>query len=393
MQNFYPSLGTVLRYFKQADEANFKNRNVKPLLELLQLISFYSPRIAGHILTRKTAIQSFSWDITDAENPERKDVIKNKLNSFINTIIENYIISVNFGICVIDYSYLLADDMFVPDKVNVLNPINLDYDSEDIYHYNAEEKKYETISKDNIIYFIYNKFIRGGILRTILIPEILRQNALMEWNNLNKLLKGIITSIVDPEKLSAARALLNLNEHQIKENLNNIDTAIAKAEEYNYLRTLNFAEIKTQSIADAKSGASYLQLIEALNKDIAIAYLGQANTTELPNSGGSRAALNVLNLIRNDILLADLQNIKNKINEFLLQFYKINFNPAAERSPLAFDFVFDENEDIETNARIFEYLARLNNVAVDTNEFYKKLNLKRPEGLEDIVVLSEKKFL
>lgn len=387
--NYYPSIDKVLRFFKLADADKLENRDVKPLIEVLQKIAYFSPRISGHILTRRTAIQSYDWTFLD-EDSERAKALKLKLYNFINYIIYNYIDAVNFGIVAFTYNYELQDKWQIPIIQQKIKPSLLDYDDQNVYQFIPNENKYYPLPPANTLHFIYNPFVRGGILRTILIPEILRNTTLTEWANLNKLLKGIITSIIDPDKLTNAKSLMQLNNEQIEANLKNIDTAIQNADQYNMLRTLNFAEIKTQSIADAQSGNSYKLFIDALNADIAIAYLGQANTTELPNHGGSRAALNVLNLIRADILYADLLNIKTKINEWLVQFYRINFDANAIDIPIKFDFIYDANEDIETNARTFEYISHISSVEVDANEFYAKLGLTRPANVPDIINIGMK---
>ncbi len=387
--NYYPTINKALSFFKLADVPELKYRNARPLIEALQKIAYYSPRISGHILTRRTAIQSFDWQIL-SDDVEQAKLVKSKLSSFINFVINNYMDGVLFGIMAIIYDFSLVDGWIVPKFARSVSPNLLEYDGDYIYIYNAEVKQYTQLDANSLVYYIYNPYIRGGLLRSVLIPELLRNTTTLEWANLNQLLKGIITSFINPDKLTNAKALMQLTDDQISNNLNNIDNAVQNAEQYNYVRTLDFAEIKTQSIADAKSGTSYKLFIEALNADISIAFLGQANTAELPEHGGSRAALSVLNLIRSDILFSDLLNIKELVKSFLLKFYRANFNPNAEECPFSFDWVFDEKEDVEANARTFEYISRIGNVAVNSNEFYNKLGITRPDNAPDVITLGEK---
>ena len=78
-----------------------------------------------------------------------------------------------------------------------------------------------------------------------------------------------------------------------------------------------------------------------INRDIAIAVLGQANTSELPNHGGSRAALEVLRLISKDIFYSDMVRVESIINRFLLIGYRLNYDKTAVKTPFNFRFDID----------------------------------------------------
>jgi phage gp29-like protein len=129
-------------------------------------------------------------------------------------------------------------------------------------------------------------------------------------------------------------------------------------------------------MVEAGASGAYQILMNELNNAIAIAILGQANTSQLPNGGGSRAALQVLNLIRTDILYYDMLRTKDLVNELIEKDFKIN-NNSSYSAPYEFEWIYDDKSDIDTYSNVFEVLGRLG-VPVDKNEFYNKLALTIP---------------
>ena len=142
-------------------------------------------------------------------------------------------------------------------------------------------------------------------------------------------------------------------------------------------------------LTNSKSLDSFKEFILLLNSETAIAIIGQSNTTELPNQGGSRAALQVLNLIRNDILFADMLSLKKIINEQVLLYdYKLNYEANANESPLHFDFVFDEAKDVETNARMLDVVTNIG-MPIKKDEAYKLLNLTVPTDGDQLLIVNK----
>ena len=71
---------------------------------------------------------------------------------------------------------------------------------------------------------------------------------------------------------------------------------------------------------------TFKEIIDVCDKKEAVAILGQHNTTGV-DAKGSYAALNVLNLIKEDIILSDLGIIQTAINEYLVKpLVYFNFN-------------------------------------------------------------------
>jgi phage gp29-like protein len=188
----------------------------------------------------------------------------------------------------------------------------------------------------------------------------MRNEMILEWANYNKKIKGLIQAKApDHEKKDASNALDSF--------MNNT-----------YAVTSKDVEFLVNNLADMKGLSSFKEFIAKLEEDTAIAILGQANTNQLPNNG-SYSALNILNMIRNDIAFSDMQRAKSLVNESLLLFdYRMNIDSSANSHPYEFDFVFDEAEDVETNARVLEIAIR-NGIPLSQDTVYNKLNIKAPE--------------
>ena len=210
--------------------------------------------------------------------------------------------------------------------------------------------------------------VNGGIMRNILITEILRLDATKEQANFIKKLKGILQIINkggDDDATIAAQAA---------------QTAIQE----NYLVTSDLIEFKLNSIAS--SHGPFKDVIEALNADISIAFLGQANTTELPNNGGSRAALQVMKLVSADIHYNDIVHFEDFINNQLLKYdYQLNFGMDKE-VPYKFQINLIEETDRESAAIAVTEMLKTG-LTFKKSEIYGLLQMSIPEPTDDVIKL------
>lgn len=95
-------------------------------------------------------------------------------------------------------------------------------------------------------------------------------------------------------------------------------------------------KFELSKLVDAAGGASFKDFKTELEGDVAVAVRGQANTAQLPPSGGSRAALEVLNLIRRDIHHADIRLAEQSAAAQLVdRDYRINVDRRARAVAIA----------------------------------------------------------
>jgi len=127
---------------------------------------------------------------------------------------------------------------------------------------------------------------------------------------------------------------------------------------------------------DSVASQTYPNFKEALQSDIAIAIRGTANTTQLPEQGGSRAAVETLYEVEEALAFMDRIECKDIINQQLLkQDYLRNYAKSQDGNivvPWEFNWLISKREDPEKNARILDILLR-NKVPLYTKEVSEKV--------------------
>lgn len=376
----YPDIAYIPGYLKSADNDDVKARDTRKLMALLNRMRQSNPRIAGHLITRKTAYSSYRWQIRTGENRFDPLDITARCTGLIKSIINNYVNAAAFGMFALEIERTVADGArFVVRKS--LPPTSIDHQDDTLLIIDDANVK-TSIDTNDVTYFWYKypNDYRGGFLRSIIYPELLRHMTLVEWSNLNLRMKGIILALVDPENLQNYADTLNLSEEEYSTVLKTSEQALKNVGNNTYAQLPNAINIEMKSLVEGAAGGSFAEFKNQLDKDIAIAILGQANTSELPDRGGSRAALQVLNLIRQDILFDDMQKIKDICDRALLLDFRANYDKNADETPYEFEWIHDDTPDIEAYARVFETLSRIGNIDVEIDEFYSKLGLRRPEN-------------
>jgi len=366
----YPTVTEAKNAVTKADyEPQF--RDIRDLMFILHRISIANPKLSGYILTRRTAVTSYDWRINNDDDL----TVTNRLKSLINKVLHYQINTPLFGSSLIELEYLSTESGNVPKIKKVFKPFEIeknDEESVNILQDNGTSFKRILIDKDNMNYLfsVDETDWYGGNLRSVLYNEIMRNEMILEWANYNKKIKGLIQAKApDHEKKDASNALDSF--------MNNT-----------YAVTSKDVEFLVNNLADMKGLSSFKEFIAKLEEDTAIAILGQANTNQLPNNG-SYSALNILNMIRNDIAFSDMQRAKSLVNESLLLFdYRMNIDSSANSHPYEFDFVFDEAEDVETNARVLEIAIR-NGIPLSQDTVYNKLNIKAPETTDVLLKVQQ----
>ena len=373
-----PTIDQIKTALRQASETNPQYRDTRPLMAMLNRMEEVSPRLAGAILTRKTGLSSYGWVIKPRDNSYSKEQlieIKNRLKKTINFILNECVRTPLYGSFCVELEWnLSAKNFYYPTVNRLYHPTELEKDFKTLYILNQGDDQY-SFTRQNIqdienyqLYFIHETdelFKQGGILRSIIFHEVLRNDTIQEWANFNKKLKGLIQALApDNEKSDAADALRNFITN-------------------NFAITSKEVEFKLNDLTSGKSLESFPAFLDYLNKEIQIAILGQANTVELPNIGGSRAAVQVLDLIRQDILFADMNRVKTLIdNQLLLSDYRWNSEKTAIEAPYEFEFIEDQQDNMETFARVLESLMR-SGIPLSKSEVYAKLNLNPPQDKSD----------
>lgn len=358
----YPSIETYRKQMMQADSEDDKSRDVRPLFETLMMFPQLNPRIRGHILTRKTAVSSWDWSIEPMDKSEQKraEQVKARLNNIITDIIGQRVQTPLFGAFALALDWQRQSEAVPVVKKRYL-PTEFDIGNNGAYVYADKNSNQKNFIEKSEFFLLESdgEFYRGGLLRSIGIAELMRYDMMMEWGNYNRKQKGLIQGIdkgADDQERSVAVE------------------AIKTAAQHNYMLTSDLIDFKFHQFTSNTAGASFKEMIESLNNAIAIAILGQANTPELPKGGGSRAALQVQQMVSADIMFSDVFATEKLINGQLLYWDAIN----NYGKPPAWKFKIElaEAVDLEATASYLEIASRF--IQLDTDDVYGKLGLKIP---------------
>lgn len=390
-----PSLPDALKAMRQADDRDERSRDTRPLLAILMRVVEADPRLGGHVLTRRTALTSFdvSVDTLDARgNDEGAAATLARVRAVADTILDRACEVSLYGALAVGLEWDAADVRGVTPSVardydpdEVARPSRRLADLRLLAWTGSQRPTATPLPADGtVLAAVDESHWTGGVLRSVLIREILLSDGLREWAGYVRKLKGIIGAsfdgevppVGDPERTAAETALQTLTQD-------------------NYSLTSDRLKFEFSKLVEAASGGSFKEFKAALEADVAIAVLGQANTGELPAGGGSRAALQVLNLVRRDIHHADIRRAERLMNELLLWDYRFNTDQAATSTPYRMRVAIETDDnagaEAETNARaVGEALDALDGTGAGllADEVYARLGMTRPEKVPDVLTRS-----
>lgn len=371
-----PDIGEAVKRLKQADQPDPEQRDVRPLMAILAKMSQALPRLRGHVLTRRVAISAFGWKLVpyNAADADRAILATQRLRRIITRLLQWHTMTPMFGASAVEITWDTSTSVGTQPKIlRRYHPTEIERVDDDPFHINilldGDTINRKAVATDDprgwLVDVDESMQMTGGILRSLIFHEILLNESLQEWHWFNLKLKGIIQAQLeewagDEDKAAAAAQL-----RQVATN--------------NYSLTSTAVQYKFNQVTDAAGSGSFKAFKDALESDRAITILGQANTTELPNGGGSRAALQVLQLISADIHYDDMQRIETQINDqLLLHDWQMNSEPSAVEAPWRFQIDLSEETDREKEARtISELLA--SGVPLLKSEVYGRTGFTVPE--------------
>lgn len=371
----YKKLNEYFTLVNGIENPDPKSRPIKSLFDELKKAMQINTRILGHFLTRTTALSAFDWNIL-GDDASKIEQVKIRTQETIKYFIQNHALTPFYGATLYNLEIVNLPEGSTLKVARLIPNNEFDYDLDNIYFY--KDGKYNNLIPITQDFYLLDKFndnLKGGVLRSIMPMEIIRFDMIIENANFLRKLKGILQIInkggSSPEsEASAEEAATN---------------AIAN----NFFISDDLIELKLNEIA-GQGGANFRDYIDMINKDISIAILGQANTSELPNSGGSRAALQVLALISKDIFYSDMVRMEEFINKYLLLDYKFNYDKNAVKMPYKFSFNIEEEQDIEKNAAALS--AILSVLPVLKEEAYKFINFTAPNDGDEVIEVKKTMF-
>lgn len=371
-KTIYPDIQKIITNIENADNDDDKARDSRELYKLLRKMPDYNPRISGHILTRNTAVSSYGWKIVPKDDTaiDRAAEVQARLKSAIDFLINRHAATHAYGHQVYDVSFNVVDGVGQVPTISPWDITRSECHKGKFFEYLEDgSKRRVDADMSKLLDSSESSNSNGGILRSILMGEKLRMEALAEQSKWLAKLKGVIQIINkggDGDEQAAA------------------EEAARTAVKDGGFTSSDLIEMKLNTIAQGNN--SFKDAIEAFNSDIAIAFLGQANTTELPNYGGSRAGLQIQRLVSDDITFSDITHFEKFINEQLLK-YDNQLNYGDQNINYAFVVDTQEYYNAEDSAiAVREKLAT--GLPFLKKEIYAELRMTIPDAADDVVQLN-----
>ncbi len=375
--NLYPSFEQCKKAEQKAENEDPKSRDTRELMSILMRCVDANPRLRGHILTRRTALSSFSWDIVPYETTDEQRALdaKSRLRKAISRVIQHHTDSPLFGASVLELTWEATAIGSVPTKIRRLLPVEVEQPltgSTEVAKLSLDSDKTRTplTASQKYIIDVYSDSTVGGALRTILRQQVLLDMQYKGFAEFNKRLKGILSG----------RWKEGTDEGNKQVTLD----AIKSVGTNDYAATDDSVIIELIEAVSKGGHAAYNDLIDRINANTAIAVLGQANTSEL-GANGSRAALQVLKMISADIMWEDMQRVESVINEQLLTYdFQLNYDVNAIEAPYSFQFNWHEDKDRLVEAQVVrEALAA--GIPLAKAEVYQHIGYTMPEPDTEVI--------
>ena len=313
-------------------------------------------RVQGHILTRNTAISSYGWDIKALDgNDQRALEAKSRLEKAINKLISKHALTHVYGHQVWNVRWF-NDQFGQTPELSESDYTLYECHNSVFYKINGNNKAQLQENANLLLDASTSYYTNGGIMLSALLTEVLRLDALREQSNFIKKIKGILQVV---------------NKGGAGEEQTAAENAARTAIENNYLVTSDLIEFKLNQIVSGQT--PFRDILSEFNADIAIGFLGQANTSELPNNGGSRAALEVLKSISADVAYSDIIHFNNFINSQLIKYdYQLNYGDGIP----AYKFEVNDIDDIDRESG-----ANAANAMLQTGQPYLKAEWYKIQGM------------
>lgn len=341
------------------------NFDPRPMLAIIARFMEANSRISGLVRTAHDAVTSFDWNILPANNSnEAAEIAAQMKQRFLRTGVHHYFDVIMdgefYGLTAIrqqwqsDNSWWSASLSIVP--VTRLCKIA---DADGVFRValiDDDQRKFSAtiIPPEELVQYIISDFnpfrstrpeYLGGLIRSAIPLTIIKNFSWQDWALFTELFGQPFrvgeykTGASEEDKAAAKQALEQFGRN-----------AWALVSE----------NIKFQLVEAARAGnvSAYETLMEKIDAELAILINGTASTQELPDRGGSRAAVQTLKLISDDRMWWRMKRLEQIVNEqHIAVDYHLNVNTQDFSMLPRFVFCIDEREDREANARIVSELT------------------------------------
>lgn len=375
----YPPAKTIDTYLKKADD----DKDPRELMAVLKQMRVNNARLQGHISVRKTAVAAYEWEVKPRDGTSTESYLRavNRTKNAIKKILSSHHQIPLYGSAAWSLSWE-GPGLRTPIVAKMWTPQELRTDGLTVSLLKKEEPTnflidtYMPEDFQNVSVLCESTGDAEeahGAMRTIFPAELRRHEQIVEWKNTNKKYKGLLQGTYDD---AATNEEIEIAKAGARDAVNN-----------NLVVTPASIAFKHNQMVSAGASESFVKMIAECTSEISIGILGQANTSELPSGGGSRAALQVLSQISADYHWSDINRLTEVINRLLLIDYRVNVDRGAIECPWRFELYLPDTLDLEQRVDAATRLYQ-SGIPVRAAELYKLLNMTPPEGTPEILSIA-----
>ncbi|MBP8975097.1 MAG: DUF935 family protein [Bacteroidetes bacterium] len=365
----------------------------RPLLAIIARFMEVNNRVSGLVRAAHDAILGFPWDVvpSDSTNERAVDIARQIKDRIVQSHLHHHfdvIIDGEFyGLTALRQIWQAQNNIWIP-ILDIIPTTELYHkrNKDGIYTYAfiLDDPKFVTrsLSDEENAKYIFSYFnpykatrpnYFGGLIRSAIPLTIIKNFSWQDWSQFVELFAqpfrtaAYSDGATEGDKAAARKALEEFGRNSWALFSDRIKFEIHEA------------------ATNGNSASAYERILDKIDAELAILINGEANTQELPNSGGSRAAVQTLKLVSDDRMWQRILRLENIINEqYIAVDYKLNI--SAEDTSLCpkFKILTDEKEDYETNARIINELKSAG-VPLLKSEVYAKTGFTAPQDGDEIL--------
>lgn len=388
-----PTIVQMQSYIRRADYITKDARDVRPLMSTLQRLMRVDLNLLGLIETRILAVLGFEFSIRmpdgitpNAEEEKRIAAMttrfqQSKMSSLFRTILIGRI----FGASATALTWKNSDigTRVIKKKSYDLTELDFDLDNDDglinvetntntqAYTKTPLDPDLHVMVRHNPLEGIEKNFI-GSLMRTNMIYSWIKYYDYWNWAKGNE-------KFADPMVWASYRK--GAQETEVNAVITGLEALGTDS------RAAFSDDVKLQLLESMRTGSisAHKELVETIKSEQAISILGQTLTTDLQGKG-SKAAAQVHNLVRADIMWGDILAAQEIVsNQYLMRDYLLNYGQPAEAFPVL-RFNTDEVEDVEVNARVFSEMKSADpNFKFKRDEVYRKIGFSKPVDGEETI--------
>lgn len=388
-----PTLDQIRRYIRQANNITQEYRDPRALMSFLQRLIQVDLNLLGLVGTRLDAVLGYESAIVmpegfspyASEEKQLKEMNDRFRRSKMRSLFRTIMIGRLYGASAIRLIYKNTSFGTMVVQKQSYDLTELDYDlanDEGLIFMNTNTSSglltRKPIDPETHVVVRYSplegieKNYVGSLMRTNMFYSWIKYYDYFNWSKGNE-------KFADPTFWASYRRGAQKEE---------VDAVIAGLETLGTDARAAFSDdVKVQLIESMRSGSvsAHKELVETIKSEQAISILGQTLTTDLQGKG-SKAAAQVHNLVRGDIMWGDLLALQEILSDqYVVQDFLKNYGEPKNAYPV-FRFKTEETEDVEANARVFAELRSADpTMKFKRDELYKKTGYTVPQQGDDVI--------